>query len=312
MTNKILVFGATGQQGGSVAAALLAAGWEVRALVRDPESANSLSLRRSGAELLRGDFADSASIRAAMGGVHGVFSVQPSSPQFAQYGLSDEDEVRIGVTIADIAEERGISHFVYSSGGGAGDTPSGMGHFDSKPKIEAHLRTLRMNVIIVRPASFMEMLMMPGFGLDQGRFNFLPQPDQQFQVIAVEDIGRIVRAVFSDRARSSGTTSDIASDTVTGNQIAALFSQAAGRPIGYSRFAGDVLAANPFLAKLASLFDEGRPLWQGRARAAAQPGPAAPDLRRLAPWHRSRPFSERPWHSWVRGVRPMLTQRFRF
>jgi uncharacterized protein YbjT (DUF2867 family) len=34
----ILVFGATGQQGGSVATSLLKAGWSVRAFVRDPAS----------------------------------------------------------------------------------------------------------------------------------------------------------------------------------------------------------------------------------------------------------------------------------
>ncbi len=40
----VLVFGATGQQGGSVARALLHRGWRVRALVRDPFSAGAAAL----------------------------------------------------------------------------------------------------------------------------------------------------------------------------------------------------------------------------------------------------------------------------
>ena len=76
----ILVFGPTGQQGGSVAHALRAAGWSVRALVREPSSERAQILRRTGLEVVQGDFADRTSLRSAMAGVHGAFSVQPSSP----------------------------------------------------------------------------------------------------------------------------------------------------------------------------------------------------------------------------------------
>jgi uncharacterized protein YbjT (DUF2867 family) len=254
----ILVFGATGQQGGSVASALLKAGWRVRAFVRDPCSPRSTALREAGAELVQGDLADIRSIHSAMKGIHGVFSVQPSSGQGALYGVSDEDEVRYGTTIADIAVESGVRHLVYSSSNAVGDEPTGMGHFDSKARVEAHVRTLPIVTSIIRPAAFMEMLMMPGFGLDEGCFNFFMRPDQPMQLVAVEDIGRIVAAIFADPARFGGTVLEIASDVVTGQNLEDLFTQAAGRPIVYSRFSGEVLAANPFLAKLTDLVDEGR------------------------------------------------------
>ena len=77
---SVLVFGATGQQGGSVARALLHRGWRVRALVRDPFSAGAAALAARGAELVVGTFEDRAAMRSAMAGVDGVFSVQPSSP----------------------------------------------------------------------------------------------------------------------------------------------------------------------------------------------------------------------------------------
>jgi uncharacterized protein YbjT (DUF2867 family) len=254
----ILVFGATGQQGGSVASALLKAGWRVRAFVRSPHSARSRALRQAGAELIQGDLANASSIRSAMQGVHGVFSVQPSSGQGALYGVSDEEEVRYGTTIADIAVERGACHLVYSSSNAVGEEPAGMGHFDSKARIEAHVRSLPIATSIIRPAAFMEMLMMPGFGLDEGRFNFFMQPDQPMQLVAVEDIGRIVAAIFADPARFGGSILEVAGDAVTGGDLGNLLSQAAGKPISYARFSGEVLAANPFLSKLTELVDAGR------------------------------------------------------
>ncbi len=62
----VLVFGATGQQGGSVARALLHRGWRVRALVRDPFSAGAAALAARGAELVVGTFEDRAAMRSAM------------------------------------------------------------------------------------------------------------------------------------------------------------------------------------------------------------------------------------------------------
>ena len=165
MTNSkhpILVFGATGRQGGSVAKALLKAGWPVRALVPDSTKAASLQLRNSGVELVQGSFEETKVVRTAMKDAYGVFSVLPAS-------LAAEDEVRHGISIADIAAETGVNHFVYSSGASVGNELTGVPRFDAKPRIEAHIRQLDMTTTIIRPMIFMEMLVRPGFGLDEGR-----------------------------------------------------------------------------------------------------------------------------------------------
>ena len=73
-----------------------------------------------------------------------------------------------------------------------------------------------------------------------------------------KDIGHLVAAVFAAPARFAGKTFEIASDSVTGRQLEGLFSTAAGRPIPYSRFSDEVLAASPFLHKLTGLVDDGR------------------------------------------------------
>lgn len=250
----VVVLGATGQQGGSVAAALLARGWAVRAVVRDPSGQRARALAAAGVETVRGDLGDPDSLRAAFSGAHGVFSVQPNSGQ-AGAVVSDDDEVRFGTTVADVAERCGVAHLVYSSTVAAGPTPTGVAHLDTKSRVEAHVRGLDIASTIVRPATFMELLVTPGAGLDRGRISFLIRPDQVHQVIAVRDIGRIVAAVLDSPDRYAGRTVEIAGDAVTGDGMAEHLTRAAGRPIGYSRLP-EALERDGLLGRLAALTDD--------------------------------------------------------
>src|SRR5688572_269710 len=70
MISKVLIVGATGKLGGSIARRLLEQGHSVRALVRDPARAEAL--REQGAELVQGDMRDEASLHAACAGVSHV------------------------------------------------------------------------------------------------------------------------------------------------------------------------------------------------------------------------------------------------
>lgn len=253
MTNDkrpVLVFAATGRQGGSVAKALLKAGWPVRALVRDPVGPASIALRDAGVELVTGSFEDTCKIRAAMKDTHGIFSVLPAN-------LAADDEVRYGISIADLAAEIGVTHFVYSSGASVGNRLTGVARFDAKQRIEAHIRKLPIIATIVRPMIFMEMLVRPGFGLDKGRLLSLIRPEHSIQLTAVEDIGKFVAAIFADKTRFGGVTLKISSDRVTGRDLEAAFTEVAGRPISYARFPDDVLAANADLAHMAWSLENG-------------------------------------------------------
>src|ERR1700760_2410655 len=72
----ILVTGATGAQGGSVAYALLQTGrFAVRCLTRNIASGKALALQQAGAQLVQGDLDDKQSLLRAMQGCYGVFGV---------------------------------------------------------------------------------------------------------------------------------------------------------------------------------------------------------------------------------------------
>ena len=109
-SNKlILVTGATGSQGGATARHLLKKGFKVRAFVRDDTKPSAIELKNHGAELFKGTLDDKNSIKGALNGVYGVFSVQ----NFWEHGY--DKEVHQGKNTADAAKEAGIKHFVYSS-----------------------------------------------------------------------------------------------------------------------------------------------------------------------------------------------------
>ena len=276
----ILVLGATGQQGGSVARALRAAGWRVRALVRDGDTAGARTLTDLGCTLVVGDQRDRGSIERAVAGAYGVFSVQPSSGQSGS-GVADDEEIAFATNVAEAASAAEVRHFVQTSLIAAGQGPMGLPHFDSKAVIEERLGTIGLPATIVRPATFMELLMLPGMGLDQGVMTFLMRPHQKVQFIAVADIGRIVAAIFADPDRFLGQAIPIASDAVTGDELATVLSRAAGRTIEYRRFPDAVLSATPALQGAATLIDDGR--LAGNADIAALRA-VVPDLYTFDTW----------------------------
>ena len=70
---NILVTGATGQQGGSLARLLLEKKHKVHALTRNTQSATAQDLRNRGANIVKGDLDDSDSLKRAIKGVESVF-----------------------------------------------------------------------------------------------------------------------------------------------------------------------------------------------------------------------------------------------
>jgi len=222
----ILVSGATGQQGGSVARNLLQRGFGVRALTRDPDKPEAKELAGLGAEVVSGDLEDASSIERVLDGVHGVFSVQ----QFFEAGY--EGEVRQGVRLADAAKSAGVEHYVYSSVGSA-HRETGIPHFESKWEVEEHVRGSGVSYTVPRPVFFMqnwEFMREPILG------GTLPQPldpDRPLQMLAVEDIGVFVAMAFENPDEWIGREVDLAGDEMAMLEIADTFSRVIGRQVDY-------------------------------------------------------------------------------
>jgi uncharacterized protein YbjT (DUF2867 family) len=221
---KILVTGATGQQGGSLARILLQKKHRVYALTRNTQSSAAQDLRNRGANILKGDLDDSDSLQRAVKDVESVFLM--GTP----FEDGTEGEIRRGKLMADIAKENGIEHLVYSSVANA-DKNTGIPHFESKYKVEQHIKNLGIPHTIVGPTFFMENLLGPG--LEQGQLALPLPPSTTLQQSALENIAEFSAQVLERRKPFLRKRIDIASDEVTGEQAAEILSNVLGNKIRY-------------------------------------------------------------------------------
>lgn len=227
-TEKIVaVTGATGQQGGGAVRHLLARGWRVRALTRDPQKPAAEALANAGAEVWPGDMDKRDELDAAFQGAYGVFSVQ----NYWLPNVGAEGEVRQGKLVADAATAAGVSHLVYSSVGAA---HRGMGqeHFATKWEIEQYIQTLGVPYTIFRPVAFMDNYNWQRAGITNGVFTGwgLP-PDKGLQLIAAEDIGAFVSLAFEHPQTYLGQTIELAGEELTETEIAETLAKVIGRPV---------------------------------------------------------------------------------
>ena len=225
-TKLILVTGATGHQGGAALRQLRDRGFPVRALARDPDQPKARALTGPGVEIARGDMEDPASLSRALDGAYGAYSVQNSH----QAGI--EGEIRQGINVADAAKRSDISQFVYSSVGSA-DQRTGIPHFESKFRIEEHIRATGMHFTIVRPVYFMENWLGMRQTIESGTLSLPLNPDARLQMIAVQDIGGVVAAAFEHPGKWQGRAFDLAGDELSMAELAQVFTRASGREVRY-------------------------------------------------------------------------------
>ncbi|MGI9666869.1 MAG: NmrA/HSCARG family protein [Acidimicrobiia bacterium] len=225
--SRILVIGATGQQGGHVINALVPAGHQLVALVRDPSSDSAQRLSNRGIELTKGSLDSVDDIAASMNGVDAVFAMTT-----LMAGL--DVEVVHGMNIAEAAERAGVPFLVYSSVASA-DQDTGIGHFDSKWEIEQRLAQSEVPTAVVAPAFFMDNYVFPwNLGdLAAGKLREAVAADTSLQMVDARDIGTTVAEMIANPGRYAGSRVEIAGDDLIGHDIVAALSSSIGTDIAY-------------------------------------------------------------------------------
>jgi uncharacterized protein YbjT (DUF2867 family) len=222
---KVLVTGATGNQGGAVARQLVQKGHRVRALTRNLASPAAQALAGLGVELAQGNLEDPASVDHALAGMDAMYSV--ATP----WERGPEAETRQSILAADAAAATG-AHVVYASVANA-DRHTGIPHFDSKFAVEEHIRARGIEATIIAPAYFMENVFFGLPQLRQGVYGSPLAPTRRLMQVAVSDIGAAAVAALENRARYAGKRYDLAGDELTGEEVVAILSNVTGRPFSY-------------------------------------------------------------------------------
>lgn len=225
---RVLVTGATGQQGGALARLLLRRGHHVSAMTRKPDSPPALELKKAGAEVVVGDLENRSSVEKAAKGLDVAFIV--ATP----YEQGPAAEVRWGKTGVEAVHAAGVPYIVYSSVSDA-NRRTGIPHFDSKFEVEEHLKSLGTDYSIIAPVFFMENFFAPWTtaGFASGVLAMGIAPDRKLQVISLPEIAEFTTLAVERRNAFRGKRIDIASDELTPTEMAQRISQAAGAKLAY-------------------------------------------------------------------------------
>lgn len=247
MTQQLLVIiGATGQQGGSLAEYVLSdpslsARYKVRGITRDDTKPAANALRAKGAEVVTADLDDPASLERALAGVHTVFI----TTRTIYDDQTKEREVRQGKAAADAAVAAGAVYLIYSTevhceAINGGKYP--VAAYDSRAEVEAHIRALPgVRSAFYAPGTFMQNLsgiMAPRpAGDDQPGVYVIASTvpgDCVFPWIdVVADTGKVVGAILAEPDRFEGKTLYAASELHTFDELAAKLSAHTGKTVRY-------------------------------------------------------------------------------
>ncbi|KEZ45871.1 hypothetical protein SAPIO_CDS1236 [Scedosporium apiospermum] len=269
MSKLFVVFGATGQQGGSLINYLIhhpefSKTFRVRGITRDPSKQAAKDLSEKGVEIVRADLSDPKTLAPALEGAYAVFAVT----NYWDTGSHEAEEAQ-GKAVADAALAAGVSLIIWSSLPNitrvTGGRVTNFVHFDSKSRVEDYIRTLGF------PSS---VFYLPGWYMQNSKHPLFPPPttnpdgtvvlpyawpdELEMPYIDVTDTGKYLAPAIGDPAKYNGKQLIGATAFYSSKEVADTWSRITGKkvrhatpeelPVSSGSFMEDnVIRPNPFL-----------------------------------------------------------------
>jgi uncharacterized protein YbjT (DUF2867 family) len=257
----IVVFGATGAQGGGVARSILQdsnSEFAVRAVTRNPDSDKAKELAGMGAEVVAADIDDKESVKKALEGAYGAYMVT-----FFWDHFSPEKEYAEAQNLAEAAKAAGLQHVIWST---LEDTrkwvpldddrmPTLQGkykvpHFDAKGEADQLFTDLGVPTTFLRASFYWDNFVYFGSGPKKGPDGKLyltfPLDNKKMAGIAAEDIGKCAYGIFKRGQELIGKTIGIAGGQLTGQEMAEAMSKALGQEVIYNNVSPDTFRSFGF------------------------------------------------------------------
>lgn len=250
MSKILAVFGASGQQGGSVVQHVLqvpdlSQEYKIRAITRNIDTTRLKDLQHQ-IEVVRGDAQDRASLDMALTGVHTVFIM--TTPSFGTDAL--EAEYSTAKMIADVSVEKGVKYIIFSTLPAVRELSGGrltnITPFDAKAKAEQYIRGLNVQSAFVSLGSFMENFQSQPFLAPRKAFDGTyifarhVSPMTQWPLLdAVGDTGKFVGAILAEPDKYEGITFCAATRFYSLEEIVEIMSKATGKTIRYQQVSAE-------------------------------------------------------------------------
>ncbi|KAG5301946.1 NmrA family protein [Histoplasma ohiense] len=245
----VAVFGATGNQGGSVAKSLLGnkGSFQVRGITRNPESERSKALVDLGAEVVKADGFNPAEMVEAFRGAWGAF-VNINSDDKIFTDPTAPTEFDLGKIIIDSAVEAGVQHIVFSSGPACTELTGGrvqMNAMNMKNKIEKYIRSIGKfsSAAFICAGWYLENFLAKEVAPIFGGFPHFPDPEGflTFRVpmwggkedvpwlSMTDDYGDIIQGLFLEPEKWNGHVVHGVSDIRSFSELVGAFQQVTGK-----------------------------------------------------------------------------------
>ncbi len=250
----IVVFGATGAQGGGLAKAILNdknSEFSVRAVTRDVNSDKAKELANLGAEVVAGDVDDIESLKKTLEGAYGAYFVT-----FFWAHFSPEKEMAEAKNMALTAKNAGLKHVIWSTledvrnyvplEDNSLPTLNGkykVPHFDGKGESDQFFIDAGVPVTFLLASYYWENLIYFGMGPKRGEDGKLsitfPMGNKKMAGIAAGDIGKCAYGIFKKGEPLIGKRIGIAGDQLTCTEMAGAISKAIGEEVSYNEVTPD-------------------------------------------------------------------------
>jgi uncharacterized protein YbjT (DUF2867 family) len=209
-------------------------------------------LAKLGVEVVAADLDDLESVKRAFAGAEAAFCLT----NYWEY-LSPEKEKAQAKTMAEAAAQTGVRHVIWST---LEDTrrwvplsddrmPTLMGkykvpHFDAKGEADEEFSSRGVPTTFLLTSFYWDNLISFGMGPKQGPDGSLlftlPMGDKKLPGIVAEDIGKCALGIFKKGREYVGRTIGIASEHLTGAQMAATMTEVFGQPVRYNEISPEV------------------------------------------------------------------------
>jgi uncharacterized protein YbjT (DUF2867 family) len=245
----IVVFGATGAQGGGLVRSILSdsnSGFSVRAVTRNPNSNQARELEKMGAEVVQGDIDDPQSMKRVLNGAYGAYFVT-----FFWSHFSPEKEIAEAKQMALAAKEAGLQHVIWSTLEDVrkwvplsdNSMPTlqekyKVPHFDAKGESDQFFIDAGVPVTFLLASYYWENMIYFGMGPKKGTDGKLsitfPMGHKKMAGIAAEDIGKCAYGIFKKGKVMVGKRVGIAGDQLTCDEMASALSKALAQEVKYN------------------------------------------------------------------------------
>jgi len=216
----ILITGATGHTGMEVVRQVTSKGARVRALVRDPEKADTIA--GGGVETAAGDLEHPATLAKALIGIERVFLLSTADPR----------QVELQGNLVTAAKRAGVRHIVKMSALGAAlDSPVSFGRWHAQTEVQIEKSGIAFTHL--RPHFFMQNTLMFAGGIAKDGTMYAPMKEGKISLVDTRDIATVAARALTESGHEGKAYDITGPEALSFSEIARKIGAATGKNVRY-------------------------------------------------------------------------------